>query len=85
MNNLGVHAEKIAADYLLKQGLLLITQNYHCKYSEIDLIMRDGKITVFVEVRLRTSSAFGGAGSSITKSKTDKTNPHRRTLFTTTW
>lgn len=72
MNNLGVQAEKIAADFLIGQGLSLITQNYACKHGEIDLIMRDGKTTVFVEVRLRSNSAFGGAGMSITKSKQTK-------------
>lgn len=72
MNNLGVHAEKIAENYLINQGLSLIKQNYSCKYGEIDLIMRDGNTTVFIEVRLRSNSAFGGAGSSITKSKQSK-------------
>lgn len=72
MNNLGVVAEKIATDYLIKQGLLLITQNYSCRFGEIDLIMRDGKTTVFVEVRLRSNDRFGGAGMSITKSKQSK-------------
>lgn len=69
MNKLGIEAEKIAAEFLISQSLTLITQNYSCKYGEIDLIMRDGKITVFVEVRLRSNSTFGSAGDSITKSK----------------
>ena len=69
MNNLGVISEKIAADFLTQQGLLLIAQNYSCKYGEIDLIMRDGKTTVFVEVRLRSNNTYGGAASSITKTK----------------
>ncbi len=72
MNNLGTAAETIAADYLLKQGLSLITRNYSCRFGEIDLIMQDSKTTVFVEVRLRSNSTFGGAGMSITKSKQEK-------------
>lgn len=72
MNNLGTVAETIAADYLLKQGLSLITRNYSCRFGEIDLIMQDSKTTVFVEVRLRSNSTFGGAGASITKSKQAK-------------
>ncbi len=72
MNNLGVAAEKIAADYLASQGLVLITQNYSCRHGEIDLIMQDGKTTVFIEVRLRSNALFGGAGMSITKSKQAK-------------
>ncbi len=72
LNSLGIAAEKIAADYLIKQGLSLITQNYSCRFGEIDLIMHDGKTTVFVEVRLRSNDRFGGAGMSITQSKQSK-------------
>lgn len=72
MNNLGVNAENIASEYLRQQGLTLITSNYQCRYGEIDLIMRDGKTLVFVEVRLRTAVSFGGAAMSITISKQQK-------------
>ena len=71
-NNAGLEAEKLAATFLLNQGLKLITQNYHCRYGEIDLIMQDAKTLVFVEVRLRKNSLFGGAGSSITPQKMQK-------------
>ena len=40
-----------------------------CRGGEIDLIARDGTTLVFVEVRLRSSSAFGGARASITAAK----------------
>lgn len=72
MNNLGADAEQIAAAYLQQQGLTLITSNYHCRFGEIDLIMRDGKTLVFVEVRMRGNASFGGAGASITLSKQRK-------------
>ena len=72
MNTLGVEAERIAAEYLKQQGLLLLTRNYSCRHGEIDLIMRDGKNTVFVEVRLRKSNQFGGAVYSITPAKQQK-------------
>jgi putative endonuclease len=66
---LGVEAETVAANYLQHQGLSLVATNYSCRYGEIDLIMRDGKTLVFVEVRMRSNSSFGGAGTSITASK----------------
>lgn len=69
MNKLGSEAEAIAADYLQKQGLALVVSNYSCRFGEIDLIMRDGKTLVFVEVRMRSNPDFGGAGMSITASK----------------
>lgn len=72
MNNLGTNAEQVAATYLKQQGLTLITRNYHCRFGEIDLIMRDGKTLVFVEVRMRSNASFGGAGTSITSSKQQK-------------
>lgn len=64
--------EKIACDYLKSQGLKLITTNYHSRYGEIDLIMQDKEVLVFVEVRYRKSSSFGGAAMSITPAKQRK-------------
>ncbi|HEY0269216.1 MAG TPA: YraN family protein, partial [Methyloradius sp.] len=71
-DNLGNQAEKIAADYLLQQGLKLLETNYRCRFGEIDLVMRDNKTLVFVEVRLRSNSMFGGAAYSINASKQKK-------------
>ena len=65
-------AEKIAASYLQKQSLTLLAQNYRCRFGEIDLIMQENDTLVFIEVRLRTQEAFGGAAASITSSKQAK-------------
>lgn len=66
---LGQQAEKIACVYLEKQGLKPVTQNYHCRRGEIDLVMLDGETLVFVEVRARRSDRFGSALESITPDK----------------
>jgi putative endonuclease len=71
-NNAGLLAEKLAATFLVNHGLKLVAQNYHCRFGEIDLIMRDAKILVFVEVKQRSSSQFGGAVASITPQKQQK-------------
>jgi putative endonuclease len=71
-NNAGLKAEKLAATFLTERGLKLIAQNYHCRFGEIDLIMKDGKTLVFIEVRLRSNTQFGDAGSSITPQKQQK-------------
>jgi putative endonuclease len=63
--NRGAQAEQWAAQYLSRQGLKLVEQNYRSRYGEIDLIMRDGEALVFVEVRLRGNADFGGAAASI--------------------
>lgn len=68
----GNAAEDAAADFLQQKGLKLIARNFRCPYGEIDLIMQDGKTLVFIEVRLRSSSNFGGAAMSITQSKQQK-------------
>ena len=67
--NAGAAAETLAAEFLQARGLAVIKRNYRCRGGEIDLIARDGATLVFVEVRLRSSSAFGGARASITAAK----------------
>ena len=68
----GQHAEQRAAEYLLARGLKLVEKNYHCRFGEIDLILRDGGTLVFVEVRSRDSNQFGGAAASIDARKQHK-------------
>lgn len=63
--NDGALAEQWAAQYLQRQGLKPVAQNYRSRFGEIDLIMRDGATLVFVEVRLRRNGDFGGAAASI--------------------
>jgi len=61
----GAAAEDLACAYLERQGLAILARNYRCRGGEIDLVARDGATLVFVEVRLRRSAAFGGAGASV--------------------
>ncbi|MBK9606385.1 MAG: YraN family protein [Betaproteobacteria bacterium] len=68
----GVAAEELAARYLAAQGLRVVARNYRCRFGEIDLIAWDGAALVFVEVRLRRGSRFGGALASITPAKQRK-------------
>jgi len=68
-NSQGVKSEKRALAYLQEQGLSLLCQNYYCRFGEIDLIMLDQDTLVFIEVRYRKNSDFGGALASISKRK----------------
>jgi putative endonuclease len=68
----GSEAERCAERFLLQRHLVLLQRNYRCRFGEIDLIMRNGETLVFVEVRLRSSSVFGGAGASVTSFKQTK-------------
>lgn len=68
----GDQFERRAEQFLLGQGLVLQMRNYLCKLGEIDLIMRAGHTLVFVEVRYRKNSHFGGAAASVTPAKQQK-------------
>ncbi|QFY41433.1 YraN family protein [Candidatus Methylospira mobilis] len=61
----GRQAEDCALTFLEKNGLRLLDRNFLCRGGEIDLIMLDGVQLVFVEVRFRSSSRFGGAAESV--------------------
>jgi putative endonuclease len=56
----------------VNHGLKIVAQNYHCRFGEIYLIMKDNKTLVFVEVRLRSNNKFGSAAASITPQKQQK-------------
>ena len=66
---LGRRGEAIAAHYLQKTGLEVIERNWRCGQGEIDLIARDGDELVFVEVKTRSSVAFGHPLEAITVQK----------------
>ena len=73
---LGDAAEARALEHLLGQGLRLVRRNYRvargprARGGEIDLVMRDRDDTlVFVEVRVRRSSRYGGAAASVSATK----------------
>lgn len=66
---IGRRAETVAARLLARHGVTLLERNFRCRGGEIDLIGRDAGTLVFVEVRLRRHPGFGGAASSITRTK----------------
>jgi putative endonuclease len=68
----GLAAEKLAAQFLQQNGLHLLESNFRCSFGDIDLILQDGNVIVFTEVRLRSNANFGGAAASITNAKQAK-------------
>jgi len=66
---IGTIAEEAAKNYLCSNQLTFIEQNYHCRQGEIDLIMKENKQLVFVEVRYRKNKHHGTGIESITKEK----------------
>ncbi len=65
----GKLGEAIAADFLKKQGLTIVAQNVRCPLGEIDLIARQGRTHIFVEVKSRTASGRGLPQDAITLAK----------------
>lgn len=65
----GYAAEQLALDYLLSRGLGLVARNWRVRSGEIDLVVADGAELVFVEVRQRSGTGWGGAAASVTAVK----------------
>ena len=68
----GDKAETLACDFLQSHDLHLLEKNYSTRAGEVDLILRDTNdinTLVFVEVRYRKNTDFGGAAASVTAKK----------------
>lgn len=61
----GAELEALACKYLHQNGCKIITTNFLCKLGEIDIIAEDKNTLVFIEVRYRKQSGFGGALESV--------------------
>lgn len=48
---------------------MIVERNFRTRHGEIDVVARDGDSLVFVEVRMRSRSDFGGAAGSVTAAK----------------
>lgn len=70
--SIGNIGEEAAVQALKKRGYKIIERNYRTKMGEIDIIAKDGEYTVFVEVRLRKSNAFGSPADTIDERKQQK-------------
>ncbi len=65
----GDQYEKIAADYLQKQGCKILEHSFRNRFGEIDLIVKDGDCVVFTEVKYRKTAAEGHPLEAVTLSK----------------
>lgn len=66
---IGRWGEEVAARYLEERGCRIVARNVRTPYGEIDLIAEQGGVTLFVEVKARTSAAYGLPEESITAAK----------------
>jgi putative endonuclease len=65
----GRFGEQVAAEHLEAAGLEILDRNWRCRAGELDLVARDGTQLVFVEVKTRSSLAFGGPGEAVDRAK----------------
>jgi putative endonuclease len=68
----GVRGENLAVWYLKKNGYKIIEQNYRNRIGEIDIIAKDKKTIVFVEVKSRRSNRYGSPKLAVTPKKQRK-------------
>ncbi|MBW1710118.1 MAG: YraN family protein [Deltaproteobacteria bacterium] len=65
----GQQGEDLAASYLAGKGLALIDRNVRTPYGEIDLILLDGDVVVFTEVKARSTRSYGGPWAAVGREK----------------
>jgi putative endonuclease len=65
----GKDGERVAEQYLRKKGYTLVERNYRCRGGEVDLIVLDRKVIVFVEVKTRSGHSFGTPAEAVESRK----------------
>jgi putative endonuclease len=68
----GALGEKIAGEFLKKNGYDILAANYRCPEGEIDIIAKQLDTLVFIEVRTKRSGRFGSPEESITQMKMER-------------
>ncbi len=68
----GSFYEKQAAEYLKTQGYVILAQNFYTHFGEIDIVAREGRTFVFVEVKYRKNSGSGYPQEAVTARKKNR-------------
>lgn len=68
-SNLGSYGERVASRRLVEEGMVLLDRNWRCHLGEVDLVLRDGEVLVFCEVKTRSSTAYGHPLEAVTPAK----------------
>ncbi|MCS6990149.1 MAG: YraN family protein [Chloroherpetonaceae bacterium] len=67
--SLGAFGEKLAAEFLAKNGFEILARNVRCGKNEIDLVARKNGVISFVEVKTRRGAEFGHPAEAVTLAK----------------
>ena len=65
----GLAGEQLAEEYLVNLGMTVLARRYRAQDGEIDLVMQDGEVLVFVEVKARPSGSRGAGLMAVTPAK----------------
>lgn len=68
-DRVGREGEQLAREWLTGKGLTILDANWRCPIGELDIIALDGDELAFVEVKTRSSTAFGHPAESVTRAK----------------
>lgn len=69
---IGGLGEDFAVHYLKSRGYRVLKRNFRCRLGEIDLIAKDGKTLVFIEVKTRRNHRYGTPQEAVTLAKQAK-------------
>ncbi|MFV0426235.1 MAG: YraN family protein [Beutenbergiaceae bacterium] len=68
-DQVGREGEQRAQRWLRQVGMVILDTNWRCRVGELDIVARDGSELVFVEVKTRTSTAYGHPAEAVTPAK----------------
>lgn len=69
MRAVGTRGEDRAVSYLQEKGYVIVERNVYSRFGELDIVAKDGKTLVFVEVKFRSSLRGGNPTEAITYHK----------------
>ena len=65
----GLEGEDLACRHLAGLGFTILARNFRCRSGEVDVVAREGLVTVFVEVKHRRGPGHGAGHESVTFGK----------------
>lgn len=68
----GQWGEALVAEDLRQKGWTVVATNFRCRMGELDVVVKNERYLVFVEVKLRKNTRFGAACEAVTPSKQRK-------------
>ncbi len=66
---IGDEAEQSVVEHLQREGYSILARNFLCRYGELDVVAERAGIVCFVEVRMRSTAAWGDPAHTISRAK----------------